>query len=316
VFRSLLRQSPSLAFAAWIVAGASSAAAQDQTVKIAGRDVAVWRPHGASGRQAILIFSHGFSGCATQSKFLTGALAAHGYWVFAPNHKDARCGQGGARGTPMRLEEPLRDPEKWTDQTYRDRADDIRAILQALRDSAALANQIDFGRLGLIGHSLGGYTVVGLGGGWASWKLPGVKAVLALSPYSNPFLAHNTLGAVAAPIMYQGGTRDLGITPWLKKSHGAYESSPAPKYFVEFTGAGHLAWSDLRSDQHELILAYSIPFLDRYVRNQTTGTGDVLTNAVDGVAELRYQSELGTGDSSQGRRRSRPLSNGGRSRRP
>ena len=27
-----------------------------------------------------------------------------------------------------------------------------------------------------IGHSLGGYTVLGLAGGWPSWKLPGIQS--------------------------------------------------------------------------------------------------------------------------------------------
>src|SRR5262245_49275084 len=81
------------------------AGAQDQTVKIGGREVDVWRPRGtASGPQPVIIFSHGFGGCGTQSKFLTQALAEHGYWVFAPNHRDARCGPGG-RGGAMALPE-------------------------------------------------------------------------------------------------------------------------------------------------------------------------------------------------------------------
>jgi pimeloyl-ACP methyl ester carboxylesterase len=82
-----------------------------------------------------------------------------------------------------------------------------------LRDSTRFSSRVDLDRLGLLGHSLGGYTVVGLAGGWASWKLPGVKAVLALSPYTDPFLVHRTLSGVSTPIMYQGGTLDLGITP-------------------------------------------------------------------------------------------------------
>ena len=48
-----------------------------------------------------------------------------------------------------------------------------------------------------------------------------------------------------APVMYQGGTRDIGITPFINKGNGAYPQSPAPKYYVEFDGAGHFAWTDL-----------------------------------------------------------------------
>ena len=264
------------------------AADAQETVKLGGRDVVVWRPADATGRQPVIIFSHGFGGCATQSKFLTEALAAHGYWVFAPNHADARCGR---RGGFTRLEEPLREPEKWTDHTYANRGEDIRAIVSALATSGEFASHVDLTKLGLLGHSLGGYTVVGLGGGWPSWKLGGVKAVLALSPYTNPFLAHNTLSGLAVPVMYQGGTVDFGLTPWLRKPNGAYDSSPTPKYFVEFAGAGHLAWTDLRGDAHQRILDYSLPFLDHYVRG--TPAAAALTKVENGVADLRYDSELG-----------------------
>jgi len=62
-------------------------------ITVVGRDVAVWRPSGtapANGHPLIL-FSHGFGGCNTQSVFLMQALAKAGYLVLAPNHRDARC---------------------------------------------------------------------------------------------------------------------------------------------------------------------------------------------------------------------------------
>ncbi len=132
---------------------------------------------------------------------------------------------------------------------------------------------------------------MGLAGGWQSWKLPDVKAVLALSPYTDPFLVHGTLSGVGAPVMFQGGTLDFGITPSLHKSKGVYDNAPAPKYFVEFSGAGHFAWTNLRADVHQRILDYSLPFLDHYVRGQAAA--GILTQKEAGVADLRFDSELG-----------------------
>src|SRR6185295_15677261 len=254
----------------WVVAAMSvggwlpTTLGAQQTVTLGGRDVVVWAPPSSrTGRQPVLIFSHGFGGCATQSTFLTEVLAAHGYWVFAPNHKDARC--GGARSGGGRPDAPFREPQRWSDKSFIDRRDDVRAIQNALATSPEFANRVDLVRLGYIGHSLGGYTVVGLAGGWASWKTPGVKAVLALSPYLEPYLVHGTLGGVSAPVMYQGGTLDFGITPSLRKAGGVYDATTSPKYFVDFTRAGHLAWTDLRSTAHGEINEYAIAFLDHYV---------------------------------------------------
>ncbi len=103
----------------------------------------------------------------------------------------------------------------------------------------------DWSRLGLSGHSLGGYTVLALAGAWPEWKLAGVKAVLGLSPYSQPFIVHGTLSGLAAPVMYQGGTLDFTIIPALDKAEGAYDQSPEPKYLLVLDKAAHLAWADI-----------------------------------------------------------------------
>ena len=257
----------------------------------------------------MLIFSHGFGGCAKQSKFLTEALAAHGYWVFAPNHKDARCrhGQSGGDGRPQ---EPFGNPLSWSDKTFADRRDDIRAIQQALATSPEFVGRVDLTRLGYVGHSLGGYTVVGLAGGWPSWRTPGARAVLALSPYTQPYLVHKTLGGLSAPVMYQGGTLDVGITPSLGRAGGVYDVSPAPKYFVELEGAGHLAWTDLRAAAHGAINAYAIAFLDHYVLG--AAAAPTLTQALSRVSELRYDSELGHGGT-PARRGTSAMPNGAKS---
>jgi predicted dienelactone hydrolase len=273
-----------------LVAATPAIALSQRSVALGGRDVVVWSPPSSrAGNQPVLIFSHGFGGCAKQSTFLTEVLAAHGYWVFAPNHKDARC--GGSRSGGGRPDAPFRKPEEWSDQSFVDRRDDIRAIQQALATSPEFASRVDLGRLGYIGHSLGGYTVVGLAGGWASWKTTGVKAVLALSPYTEPFVVHGTLAGVAAPVMYQGGTLDVGITPFVRKPGGAYDATPSPKYFVDFSRAGHLAWTDLRSGSHAAINEYAIAFLDHYVLGAAAMS--TLTQQLSGVADMRYDSELG-----------------------
>jgi dienelactone hydrolase len=256
-----------LAIAVFSLAGAAKAA--EQAVILAGMKVTVWSGEEASlpTPQPVIIFSHGFHGCATQSRFLMEAFASAGYLVFAPNHKDATCDGGDARimGGP---EVAFQHPELWNDATYRDREEDIRRLVQAIQNDDRFAARVDLSRLGLSGHSLGGYTVLGLAGAWPSWRLGGVKAVLALSPYSQPFLVHDMLGGLNAPVMYQGGTRDLGITPSLRKNSGAYAQSPTPKYYVEFDKAGHFAWTNLSTTAHRLIVAYSLAFMNHYVKGE------------------------------------------------
>jgi predicted dienelactone hydrolase len=236
--------------------------------EIGGLKVAVWLPErNTPGPWPIIIFSHGFHGCAQQSTFLTKALAASGYAVFAPNHRDAGCAD--MRAWAGRPATPFRDPQKWDESTYADRAHDVEHLLDSLaQDPRYHSPPFDWQHVGLMGHSLGGYTVLSIGGAWAHLKDPRVKAVLALSPYSAPFIAHQTLGGIDAPVMYQGGTHDFGITPFIAKANGAYDQTPAPKYFVEFDGAGHFAWTDLLDGYHAAIIDYGRAFFDHALKGK------------------------------------------------
>ena len=273
-----------------LLATSGAARGAEQSIVIDGLAVAVWTPPSSATRPPAIVFSHGLHGCATQSRFLMEAFASAGYLVFAPNHRDASCGPRGATTRVEAAAPPLGRPSAWTSASYRDRADDIRRLIEAVRRDERYA-RADWSRMALAGHSLGGYTVLGLAGAWPEWRLPGVRAVLALSPYAQPFQTHHTLGQLAAPVMYQGGTRDVGITPWVEKRDGGYAQSPAPKYFVDFAGAGHLAWTNLQTTAHASIVAYSVAFLDQYVKGMPAGAA--LTSPRADVAQLRYESDLG-----------------------
>jgi predicted dienelactone hydrolase len=271
----------------------TTAPAAEQTVKLGGMDVIVWSPETSEGaRQPVIIFSHGFHGCAAQSRFLMEAFASAGYIVFAPNHGDAVCNNGKAHWY-SRPKVPLRKPELWNDTSYRDRADDIRRLIEAVRADARFRERVDWSRLGLAGHSLGGYTVLGLCGAWPAWKLPGVKAVLALSPYSQPFIKHKTLAGLSVPVMYQGGTWDYGATPRTDKSGLSYKQSPEPKYYVDFRKAGHFSWTNIgRPSLYGEIIAYSLAFMNHYVKGAPADP--LLTQASPGVAQFSYALKKGS----------------------
>ena len=241
----------------------------------------VWRPADLSKPVPVVIFSHGFNGSGTQSTFLMKALAAHGYLVLAPDHGDSSKEADGGSWKP---ETAFRYPEQWLPSTYRDRADDIAALVEFLRIDPVWKDRVDLSRLALAGHSLGGYTVLGLGGAWPEWKLPEVKAVLALSPYCAPFILNGSLHDMNVPVMYQSGSKDVGIVRFITKEGGAFELTSKPKYYVGFEGAGHFAWTDRDSTYQESIVYYSLAFLDRYLNG---GDDAALTQRRPDVTDMR-----------------------------
>ena len=76
------------------------------------------------------------------------------------------------------------------------------------------------------------------------------------------------LGEMGLPVMYQGGTLDIGITPFVAKAGGVYDQTQPPKYYVELDGAGHMAWTDLRSTYHQAVIDYTLAFLDHYLKGK------------------------------------------------
>jgi predicted dienelactone hydrolase len=246
-------------------------------IDITGRRVAMWKPTGPvpPGGYPVILFSHGFTGCGTQSVFVTDGLAQAGYFVLAPDHHDAACGPNHEgrlfeKFSTMKSEPPFHKPDAWSEATYRDRGADLEAVLDAvLKQKSFQGIPIDSSRIGLVGHSLGGYTVLALAGAWPSWKDHRVKAVLALSPYCAPFNTKGDLAHLNIPVMYQGGTLDLGITPLVRRPGGAYDLTSPPKYFIELSGAGHFAWTNLNKSHRALIKEYAVTFFDRYLKGAT-----------------------------------------------
>ncbi len=252
----------------------------------------------------VIIFSHGFHGCAWQSLFLTEQLAKNGYIVAAPNHQDAVC---GGEGGLLDFLEPgsfrqFREPEKWSDQTYIDRRDDVRATLDEIlklssTPSSFLYNKASKTELGLMGHSLGGYTTLGLSGAWSTWTDSRFKALVALSPVIKPYLVKpGSISSIKIPVMIQGGTLDSTITPDFVT---LYPQIKSPKVEVILADAGHLAWSNtfcrdfvdsrtcLTGDTRiNAITVYATAFFDQFLQNDASAQAK-LTTKMAGVYSLR-----------------------------
>jgi predicted dienelactone hydrolase len=246
-----------------------------------GPRMAVWYPEAhAAERFPLVLFSHGLDGCGTQSVFFTESLAAAGYVVAAPDHRDASCSVEGARIPRMHFPRALfTNPGRWTASTYADRRADLEKALDWILRSEDFGPMIDASRIGAAGHSLGGYSVLGLAGAWESWRDPRIGAVLVFAPYVKPFLRPERLASLDVPVMYQGAQFDLGITPSLRGPHGAFALSNAPKYYLELRRATHFEWTNgicwghpqiaacLKNRANaRLIVEYGVAFFDHYLK--------------------------------------------------
>lgn len=232
-----------------------------------------------SGLHPTIVFSHGDLGCANQSVFITESLAKAGYVVAAINYQDASTACGGSGS---QADQPaFANANGWNSNSYLYRYYDTRALIDELQKqnvstTSFLQGTLDLNRLGFIGHSLGGYTGAAMAGGWSSWFDSRIKAALLLSPYVEPFSVTTPNRVdIPIPVMLQGGTLDVGITPTLP---AFYDRLNYQKYSLVLKTAGHFAWTnntcsgfvntDSCLDGSSLaaaIVSYGQSFLDTYV---------------------------------------------------
>jgi predicted dienelactone hydrolase len=300
--RSLLIAAVAL-LAAALPAQAAPVYAQKPTLTTdTGLTYSEWLPKDFAARHRdvpLIVFSHGFGGCAQQSGTLTQALADAGYAVLAPNHKDHAC-ERYMNGTLSALwamitgdgpDVSFGDDDKWNDTTEAGRRNDMEALLNYALSHAPYKDAIDPARIALMGHSLGGYTVLGLAGGWSSWRDPRFKAVLALAPYDAPFLDKQTLGAITVPAMYMTGTKDSYVEPQLvtqgyDMTH--HDGTQAPKYLVVLRDADHFAYTELEKTYQQTIASYAVAFFDHALLHKPA---PLLEQPASGqVADYRHTS--------------------------
>ncbi len=97
----------------------------------------------------LVLLSHGSGGSALQMAWLGTALARAGYMAVAVDHP------GDTSNAPLTLEGTA---------LWWERAVDLSDVLDGMLADQALGPRIDVSRVGAAGYSLGGYTVMELGG--------------------------------------------------------------------------------------------------------------------------------------------------------
>ncbi len=182
------------------------------------------------GAFPLIVRAHGFSAFRNDSRYLMRQLASWGYVVVAP---DFPLSNFNAPGGP-------------TIADIGNQAGDLSFLIDTYL--AANANpaspffgRIDPTRIGAIGHSLGGATVL-LATYHTTLRDPRITATVALSPLGCVFL-DNFFDGSTVPLMIQGGTSDL-ITQYDSNTLMPYGLSNAPKYLLTFDGGTHLGFND------------------------------------------------------------------------
>jgi dienelactone hydrolase len=178
----------------------------------------------ADGTFPVVLNSHGFSGIRVGSSFLTSHLASWGMIVVSPDHPTRDLYHAVAQLPPDVVTEP---------------ADDLLAALDMIIARSTtpgdpFAGHVDAGRVGALGHSAGGATVV--------------QAALDDRIDGYVSMASGLLGDVdpaalpAKPSFFLAGALDHVVEPGLTRV--AFETVPEPTLLWSIDGVGHNGFDD------------------------------------------------------------------------
>ena len=190
------------------------------------------------GPYPLVIFSHGAFGVRFQSVFFTQYLASHGYIVVCPDHI------GNTLYDMIKNGGYSMDPVV---ESAFDRPLDVDHLLNLMLEwNEAKGNDfegtIDPDRIGMSGHSFGGYTSF-----YQGFEESRIKAILPMAPATQQLAAFGyKLEEFPIPAMVMAGGADKTLETD-KDMTMAYEKLPAPKYYFELMTAGHYSFTDICS---------------------------------------------------------------------
>lgn len=213
----------------------------------------------AGGPFPVIVYSHGSGGQSYIASFFTETLASYGFIVIAPNHVGNTATEVlfGAGDEPEAI-------------AYNRPADTAFVITEMLAMSADAESPffelMDPERIGMAGHSFGGFTAYAAAGG-----LPAVNddttavpvddridAIVAMAPVTS-ILPPNVLASITVPSMVITGTDDQ-TTPIDPESTQAFELvNSGYAYRVDLEGAGHQSFTDVCDYQQKLPTIDNIP---------------------------------------------------------
>ncbi len=219
--------------------------------------VEIWYPsNGTAGACPLVLFSHSSGGGRRQSTFLCNHLSSHGYVVAAMDHSEAVAPEL-ARREGETAEQKAARGEAW----IANRVPDIRFLLDHLLNAARgdLDIDLDPERIGIAGHSFGGWTALA-----ATEVESRIRAVVALAPAGSSYPKPGILAPKLTfawgrdvPTLYLVAENDVALP--LSGMYELFERTPSAKRMAILRRADHLHFMDAAEQIHEAVRSTVFP---------------------------------------------------------
>ncbi len=225
----------------------------------------------ATTPQSVVVVSHGFNSDRDTYAYLAEHLASHGYVVVVPEHSGSNSDQLQAL-----LGGRAQDIIEFTE--FVDRPLDVSFVLDELEQRSQTDPEIgplNLEKVGIFGHSFGGYTALALGGGSINFKQlyndcanlkttlnlslllqcqarqltpqtyelkdARIQSILAVNPIGSSLLGPAVYGKIDVPVMLVSGSNDT-VAPALPEQIGPFGwLNTTEKYLMLMVGGDHFS---------------------------------------------------------------------------
>lgn len=265
-----------------------------------------WRP----GKTPVVIISHGLSSNPEDFASRAKQLASYGYLVALPEHIGSNS---------QYLQELLEGYQReiYSANEFIERPLDVSDVIDELerRNQEEFQGRLNLQRVGVIGHSFGGYTALALAGAkidfdnlakmckrqiWGpnlslllqcralelnrqnyDFRDERVKAILAMNPVNSVIFGPQGLAPVEIPVFLGAGSNDPAAPVAIEQVRGFVWLNPLDKYLALVVGQAHVNFTKLDASTKALI--DSLPDLtlpdqsviDRYANALTVAFNEV-----------------------------------------
>ncbi len=214
--------------------------------------VEIWCPAVAQAKP-LIVFSHYSGGHRRTATYLCSHLASHGYVVTAMDHSEVVAPELARRAGETAAERAAR-----IDDIIASRVPDVRFLLDRLL-GGAVDIELDAARIGLVGHSFGGWTVLAVPEVDAR-----VRAVVALAPGGSSSPKPGILPVKLTfawsrdvPTLYLAGENDVPIP--LAGVDELFDRTPSSKRMFILRRADHQHFIDDVEEAHQAVRTATFP---------------------------------------------------------
>ncbi len=258
---------------------------------------AVRHAAGRAGRYPLIVFSHGSGGHRRQSTFLTTHLASHGYVVAAVDHVGNTYRDMMQLAVAVRSGAPLPDTAAVVRELGASRPADVAFMTDQVL-AGDFAASIDPDRMGMVGHSMGGWTTLLMAG-----RDRRLGAVVLLAPAggrcgngANPFAeALDFEWGREVPALYLVAARDI-VSP-LEGMYDLLARTPGPRRLLALADADHWHFCDRVEQVHEMVRKFPPPGLEAEIVRRLPPAAELCAGAhahrvVRGLALAHFAASL------------------------